>query len=110
VAYQRYLARAPERALADEARAHVATLTLKLLVEASDAARRKAQEEAEAARRRARELEQGRNQATTEALRRLRQEQAEQAARAQRVERRSGRPPRPGSASAGPTRQRTSAG
>ena len=86
-AYQRYLARTSEGTLADEARAHVATLKLKLQVEASEAARRKAQEEAEAAERRARELEQGRSQVATEALRRLRREQAEQAERAQRAKR-----------------------
>ena len=77
-AYQRYLDRVSDGDLADEARAHVAALKLKIQVEESEIARRKALEEAEAARRRAREMEEARRKAEEEATRRLQAQKDDQ--------------------------------
>jgi tetratricopeptide (TPR) repeat protein len=70
-AYQRYLDAAPDGALADDARTHVASLKLKIQLEEAEAARRKAAEEAAAARKRADEAEAARRRAEAEAAARL---------------------------------------
>jgi tetratricopeptide (TPR) repeat protein len=71
-AYERFLAAVTEGDLADEARAQLAALKLKLQVEAAEAAKRKAQEELAAARRQAAELEAARKRAEAEAAARER--------------------------------------
>lgn len=71
-AYERYLSVVTEGAIAEEARAHIAALRLKIQVEEAEAARRKAVEEAEAAKRRAGELEAAQRRAEAEAKARLR--------------------------------------
>jgi tetratricopeptide (TPR) repeat protein len=77
-AYQRYLDRAPDGALADEARNHVAALALRIKVEEAEAARKQAVEEAEAARRRATEAEAARRRAESDAGARLRAQQGDE--------------------------------
>ena len=66
-AYQRYLDRLPDGALADEARNHIAALKLKIQVEEAETARKRAVEAAEAARRRADEETAARKRAEAEA-------------------------------------------
>jgi tetratricopeptide (TPR) repeat protein len=83
-AYQRYLAVVSVGTLADEARAHIATLKLKIQVEAAEAAKRKALQAAESARKRAEMLEAARKRAAAEAAARLKA-QREDTARLQRI-------------------------
>ncbi len=90
-AYQRYLAVVSVGTLADEARAHIATLKLKIQVEVAEAAKRKAlqaaeeaRKRAEAARKRAEMLEEARKRAAAEAAARLKA-QREDTARLHRI-------------------------
>lgn len=74
-AYERYLAVVTEGAIAEEARTHIAALKLKIQMEESEVARRKALEEAAAARRRAEEMEAAHKRAEIEAAARLKAQQ-----------------------------------
>jgi tetratricopeptide (TPR) repeat protein len=64
--YDKYLTADPEGPLSEEAREHVSTIKLQILVEQAEAARKQAAEEAAAAKKRAEEAEAARQQALDE--------------------------------------------